>query len=73
MTSLGTPVGPIRLTDEGGTGIPCTHFVGRVTQETLKNIVEAGRLRLKNQREGFFLRDGSVAGYVAIDRQTPFP
>jgi 3-hydroxyacyl-CoA dehydrogenase/enoyl-CoA hydratase/3-hydroxybutyryl-CoA epimerase len=61
MTRFGMPVGPIRLTDEVGIDIPHKVFVGMgVTQETLKNVVGAGRLGLKKSGKGFFLKDGSV-------------
>ncbi|MBW6486562.1 MAG: enoyl-CoA hydratase/isomerase family protein [Syntrophobacterales bacterium] len=61
MTRFGMPVGPIRLTDEVGIDIPYKVFVGMgVEQETLKSVVEAGRLGLKKSGKGFFLKDGSV-------------
>ena len=61
MTRFGMPVGPIRLTDEVGIDIPYKVFVGMgIVQETLKNVVEAGRLGLKKSGKGFFLKDGSV-------------
>ena len=61
MTRFGMPVGPIRLTDEVGIDIPYKVFVGMgIKQETLKNVVEAGRLGLKKSGKGFFLKDGSV-------------
>lgn len=61
MTRFGMPVGPIRLTDEVGIDIPYKAFVGMgITQETLKNVVGAGRLGLKKSGKGFFLKDGSV-------------
>ena len=61
MTRLGMPVGPIRLADEVGIDIPYKAFVGMgVEQETLKRVVEAGRLGLKKSGKGFFLKDGSV-------------
>ena len=61
MTRFGMPVGPIRLTDEVGIDIPYKVFVGMgITQETVKNVVEAGRLGLKKSGKGFFLKDGSV-------------
>jgi len=60
MTRFGMPVGPIRLTDEVGIDIPYKVFVGMgIKQETLKNVVEAGRLGLKKSGKGFFLKDGS--------------
>ena len=61
MLSFGMPVGPIRLTDEVGIDIPYKIFEGMgVRQETLANVVEAGRLGLKKSGKGFFLKDGSV-------------
>ena len=61
MLSFGMPVGPIRLTDEVGIDIPYKIFKGMgVRQETLANVVEAGRLGLKKSGKGFFLKDGSV-------------
>ncbi len=61
MTRFGMPVGPIRLTDEVGIDIPYKAFVGMgIKQETLKNVVEAGRTGLKKSGKGFFLKDGSV-------------
>ncbi|MCX5839140.1 MAG: 3-hydroxyacyl-CoA dehydrogenase NAD-binding domain-containing protein [Deltaproteobacteria bacterium] len=61
MTRFGMPVGPIRLTDEVGIDIPYKAFVGMgIKQDTLKNVVESGRLGLKKSGKGFFLKDGSV-------------
>ena len=61
MLSFGMPVGPIRLTDEVGIDIPYKIFKGMgVRQETLANVVEAGRLGLKKSGKGFSLKDGSV-------------
>jgi 3-hydroxyacyl-CoA dehydrogenase/enoyl-CoA hydratase/3-hydroxybutyryl-CoA epimerase len=61
MLAFGMPVGPIRLTDEVGIDIPYKIFKGMgVRQETLANVVEAGRLGLKKSGKGFFLKDGSV-------------
>jgi 3-hydroxyacyl-CoA dehydrogenase/enoyl-CoA hydratase/carnithine racemase len=61
MTRFGMPVGPIRLTDEVGIDIPHKIFVGMgIKQETVKNVVESGRLGLKKSGKGFFLKDGSV-------------
>ena len=61
MLSFGMPVGPIRLTDEVGIDIPYKIFKGMgIRQETLANVVEAGRLGLKKSGKGFFLKDGSV-------------
>lgn len=61
MTRFGMPVGPIKLTDEVGIDIPYKVFVGMgIKQDTLKNVVEAGRLGLKKSGKGFFLADGSV-------------
>ncbi|MBU1965370.1 MAG: enoyl-CoA hydratase/isomerase family protein [Proteobacteria bacterium] len=61
MTRFGMPVGPIRLTDEVGIDIPHKIFVGMgIRQETVKNVVEAGRTGLKKSGKGLFLKDGSV-------------
>jgi 3-hydroxyacyl-CoA dehydrogenase/enoyl-CoA hydratase/carnithine racemase len=61
MTKFGMPVGPIRLLDEVGIDVPYKAFKGMgVVQETLRNVVEAGRLGLKKSGKGFFLKDGSV-------------
>ncbi len=61
MTRFGMPVGPIRLTDEVGIDVPYKIFVGMgIRQDTLKNVVEAGRLGLKKSGKGFFLKDGRV-------------
>ena len=61
MTRFGIPVGPIKLTDEVGIDIPYKVFVGMgIKQDTLKNLVESGRLGLKKSGKGFFLKDGGV-------------
>ncbi|MCE5265059.1 MAG: enoyl-CoA hydratase/isomerase family protein [Deltaproteobacteria bacterium] len=61
MTHFGMPVGPIKLTDEVGIDVPYKVFVGMgIKQETLKSVVESGRLGLKKSGKGFFLADGSV-------------
>jgi 3-hydroxyacyl-CoA dehydrogenase/enoyl-CoA hydratase/3-hydroxybutyryl-CoA epimerase len=61
MIRFGMPVGPIRLTDEVGIDIPHKALVGMgIKQDTLKSVVEAGRLGLKKSGKGFFLKDGSV-------------
>jgi 3-hydroxyacyl-CoA dehydrogenase len=61
MTRFGMPVGPIRLTDEVGIDVPYKIFVGMgIKQDTLKNVVEAGRLGLKKSGKGFFLKEGRV-------------
>jgi 3-hydroxyacyl-CoA dehydrogenase/enoyl-CoA hydratase/carnithine racemase len=61
MSRFGMPVGPIKLTDEVGIDIPYKVFVGMgIQQDTLKNVVEAGRLGLKKSGKGFFLKDGTV-------------
>jgi len=61
MTSFGMPVGPIRLTDEVGIDVPYKIFKGMgISQKTLENVVESGRLGLKKSGKGFFLKDGSV-------------
>jgi 3-hydroxyacyl-CoA dehydrogenase len=61
LTDFGMPVGPVRLTDEVGIDVPYKVFVGMgVAQDTLKKVVEDGRLGLKKSGKGFFLKDGSV-------------
>jgi len=58
---FGMPVGPIRLTDEVGIDVCFNVLKGRGRrQDTLKNLVEAGRLGLKKSGKGFFLKDGTV-------------
>ena len=61
MTDFGMPVGPIRLIDEVGIDVPYKAQLSRGNvQQTLKKIVEAGRLGLKKSGKGFFLKDGMV-------------
>jgi 3-hydroxyacyl-CoA dehydrogenase/enoyl-CoA hydratase/carnithine racemase len=61
MTRFGMPVGSVRLTDEVGIDVIHKAFVGMgIREDTLKNVVEAGRLGLKKSGKGFFLKDGSV-------------
>ncbi len=61
FVEFGMPVGPIRLTDEVGIDVCFNVIKGRkLQQNTLKNLVEAGRLGLKKSGKGFFLQDGSV-------------
>lgn len=61
MTHFGMPVGTIRLTDEVGIDIPYKVMIGMgITQNTLKKVVESGRLGLKKSGKGFFLKDGRV-------------
>ncbi|MDQ7785725.1 MAG: 3-hydroxyacyl-CoA dehydrogenase NAD-binding domain-containing protein, partial [Desulfomonilaceae bacterium] len=58
---FGMPIGPIRLTDEVGIDVCHNVLKGRgLKQDTLKNVVEAGRLGLKKSGKGFFLKDGAV-------------
>ncbi len=74
MTRFGMPVGPIKLTDEVGIDIPYKVLVGMgIKQDTLKNVVESGRLGLKKSGKGFFLKDGSVDPDVLplIAKSTP--
>jgi len=74
MIDFGMPVGPIRLTDEVGIDIPYKIFKGMgIRQETLANVVEAGRLGLKKSGKGFFLKDGGVDPEVLalIAKQAP--
>ncbi len=61
FTDFGMPVGPIRLTDEVGIDVCYNVMKGRgLAQDTLKNVVGAGRLGLKKSGKGFFLENGSV-------------
>ena len=61
MTRFGMPVGPVRLTDEIGIDIPYKIFLGMgINQQTITNVVQAGRMGLKKSGKGFFLKDGSV-------------
>ena len=61
LVQFGMPVGPLRLTDEVGIDIPYKVLSGLgIKQDTLKNIVESGRLGLKKSGKGMFLKDGSV-------------
>jgi len=61
FVQFGMPVGPIRLIDEVGIDISYHVIVGKgLEQQTLKQIVEAGRLGLKKSGGGFFLKDGGV-------------
>jgi 3-hydroxyacyl-CoA dehydrogenase len=70
------PVGTIRLTDEVGIDIPYKVMTGMgITQNTLKKVVESGRLGLKKSGKGFFLKDGRVDPDVLplIVRREPIP
>jgi 3-hydroxyacyl-CoA dehydrogenase len=59
--AFGMPVGPIRLIDEVGIDIAYNVVRGKnLDQDTLKNVVGAGRLGLKKSGKGFFLQDGAV-------------
>lgn len=61
FVQFGMPVGPIRLTDEVGIDVCYNVLKGRsLQQDTLKNLVDAGRLGLKKSGKGFFLQDGTV-------------
>ncbi|MFH1114898.1 MAG: 3-hydroxyacyl-CoA dehydrogenase NAD-binding domain-containing protein [Pseudomonadota bacterium] len=61
FVEFGMPVGPVRLTDEVGIDVCFNVLRGRnLEQNTLKNLVDAGRLGLKKSGKGFFLQDGSV-------------
>ena len=61
MLSFGMPVGPIRLIDEVGIDIPYKVLVGMgIKQDTLNQVVAAGRLGRKKSGKGFFLKDGTV-------------
>ena len=74
MVAFGMPLGPIRLIDEVGIDIPYKAFKGiGIRQDTLKNVVEAGRLGLKKSGKGFFLADGTVDPEVLplIAKKTP--
>jgi 3-hydroxyacyl-CoA dehydrogenase len=74
MTAFGMPVGPLRLTDEVGIDVPYKAFVGLgLAQDTLKRVVEDGRLGLKKSGKGLFLKDGTVDPSVLplIARKSP--
>lgn len=76
FTDFGMPVGPIRLTDEVGIDVSYNVTRGRgLSQNTLKSVVESGRLGLKKSGKGFFLKDGSVDPEVLplIDKKEPRP
>ena len=61
LVQFGMPVGPLRLIDEVGIDVLYKAFASMgITQETLKSIVESGRLGLKKSGKGMFLKDGSV-------------
>lgn len=61
LVQFGMPVGPLRLIDEVGIDVLYKAFASMgITQETLKNIVESGRLGLKKSGKGMFLKDGSA-------------
>jgi 3-hydroxyacyl-CoA dehydrogenase len=61
FVQFGMPLGPIRLTDEVGIDVSYNVVVGKgIEQNTLKNVVNDGRLGLKKSGKGFFLKDGSV-------------
>jgi 3-hydroxyacyl-CoA dehydrogenase/enoyl-CoA hydratase/3-hydroxybutyryl-CoA epimerase len=61
FVEFGMPVGPIRLIDEVGIDLSYNVLRGRgLRQESLKNVVEAGRLGVKKSGKGFFLKDGRV-------------
>jgi len=61
IVQFGMPVGPLRLIDEVGIDVLYKAFASMgITQETLKNIVESGRLGLKKSGKGMFLKDGST-------------
>jgi 3-hydroxyacyl-CoA dehydrogenase/enoyl-CoA hydratase/carnithine racemase len=61
FVKFGMPIGPIRLTDEVGIDVCYNVLKGRgQKQDTLRNVVEDGRLGLKKSGKGFFLKDGSV-------------
>jgi 3-hydroxyacyl-CoA dehydrogenase len=61
FVEFGMPVGPIRLIDEVGIDVAYNVVRGKeLNQDTLKNVVAAGRLGLKKSGKGFFLKDGTV-------------
>lgn len=65
FVEFGMPLGPIRLIDEVGIDIAYNVVRGKnFDQDTLRNVVGAGRLGLKKSGKGFFLKDGSVAPEV---------
>jgi 3-hydroxyacyl-CoA dehydrogenase len=61
FVQFGMPVGPIRLIDEVGIDVSYHVLMGKgIEQNTLKNVVQDGRLGLKKSGKGFFLEDGRV-------------
>ncbi len=61
LTDFGMPVGPIQLIDSVGIDIPYKVALGKgEKQDTLKNMVAAGRLGLRKSGRGFFLPDGKA-------------
>jgi len=61
FVEFGMPLGPIKLIDEVGIDVSYNVVRGRgLQQETLKNVVGAGRLGLRKSGKGFYLKDGSV-------------
>lgn len=61
FVKFGMPIGPIRLLDEVGIDVGYNVIKGKgMQQETLKRVIESGRLGLKKSGKGFFLKDGSV-------------
>ena len=61
MTRFGMPVGPIKLIDNVGIDVMHKIFMGlAIPQETIRRVVEAGRLGVKKSGAGFFTPDGSV-------------
>ncbi|MDZ4163954.1 MAG: 3-hydroxyacyl-CoA dehydrogenase NAD-binding domain-containing protein [Smithellaceae bacterium] len=61
LRDFGMPVGPIQLIDGVGIDVPYKVSLGKgEVQETLRQVVESGRLGLRKSGRGFFLADGSV-------------
>jgi 3-hydroxyacyl-CoA dehydrogenase len=61
FVQFGMPLGPIKLIDEVGIDVSYNVVKGRgLKQETLKNLVGAGRLGLRKSGKGFYLKDGRV-------------
>jgi 3-hydroxyacyl-CoA dehydrogenase/enoyl-CoA hydratase/carnithine racemase len=61
FVDFGMPLGPIKLIDEVGIDVSYHVVKGRgLEQETLKQVVGAGRLGLRKSGKGFYMKDGSV-------------
>lgn len=77
MVKFGMPVGPVRLIEEVGIDVPYNSFyaIGLTPPDTLKNMVENGRLGFRKSGKGFFLKDGSVdpdaLPFIAVKSKGP--